>query len=171
MLRCVNEFKLNQPSDILEKLRDIVVKSFDTKGHQDVKDGMDMSICTLNVKSNLLKYSGANNECVIIRDKKIIELKPDKQPIGYFSHAKPFKQHEFQLMKDDCVYQYTDGYVDQFGGEKGKKLKSKPFKEFLIEISHHTMIKQNQLIQEKFDSWKGDYDQVDDVCVFGIKIS
>lgn len=170
LLRCVNEHQLIEPAQILDKLREIVVKSFDTKGAQDVKDGMDMSLCTLDTKTNVLKYAGANNECIIIRNKEIIELKPDKQPIGYFSHATPFSQQEIELIKDDCVYQFTDGYVDQFGGDKGKKLKSRPFKEFLVEISHLPMQKQHQLIQEKFESWKENYDQVDDVCVFGIKI-
>ncbi|MBI2258769.1 MAG: SpoIIE family protein phosphatase [Flavobacteriia bacterium] len=170
LLRCVNEHKLTEPSEILDKLRDIVVRSFDKKGEVDVKDGMDMSLCSLNQDTLLLKYSGANNDCIIVRDNELIELKPDKQPIGYFSHATPFSQHEFQLKKGDCIYQFTDGYVDQFGGEKGKKLKSKPFKEFLKEIAYLPMEKQSVLVQEKFDSWKGDYDQVDDVCVLGVKI-
>jgi serine phosphatase RsbU (regulator of sigma subunit) len=170
LLRCVNEHKLIEPAEILEKLREIVVKSFDTRGEQDVKDGMDMSLCTYNTVTRVLKYAGANNECIVIRQKNIIELKPDKQPIGYFSHATNFTQKEMILQSGDAVYQYTDGVVDQFGGSKGKKLKSKPFKEFLIEISHHNMVKQNHLIQEMFDKWKDGFDQVDDVCVFGIKI-
>ena len=131
---------------------------------------MDLSLCSLDTETNILKYAGAYNECLVIRNREIIELNPDKQPIGYFSHSKSFTQSEIQLENGDCVYQFTDGYVDQFGGDKGKKLKSKPFKEFLVEISHHKMDKQLLLIQEKFDSWKGNLDQVDDVCVFGIKI-
>jgi serine phosphatase RsbU (regulator of sigma subunit) len=170
LLRCVNEHKLAEPAEILEKLREIVVKSFDTKGEVDVKDGMDMSLCTLDTQKLILKFAGANNECVIIRDKEIIELKPDKQPIGHFTHEKPFTQQEFKLQKGDCIYQYTDGYVDQFGGEKGKKLKSRPFKEFLVSISQHDMNTQHKLVQEMFDNWKEGYDQVDDVCVFGVKI-
>ena len=170
LLRCVNEHRLTEPSEILNKHRDIVVKSFVSKGHTDVKDGMDMSLCVLDMDTLIMKYAGANNECVIIRNKEIIELKPDKQPIGQFSHAKPFTQQEIQLQVGDCIYQYTDGYVDQFGGEKGKKLKSKPFKEFLKEISHFSMKEQATKIETYFDAWKGELDQIDDVCVFGVKL-
>jgi serine phosphatase RsbU (regulator of sigma subunit) len=170
LLRCVNEHRLTEPSEILNKHRDIVVKSFVSKGHTDVKDGMDMSLCVLDLDTLIMKYAGANNECVIIRNKEIIELKPDKQPIGQFSHAKPFTQQEIQLQVGDCIYQYTDGYVDQFGGEKGKKLKSKPFKEYLKEISHLSMKEQAVKIENYFDVWKGDLDQIDDVCVFGVKL-
>jgi serine phosphatase RsbU (regulator of sigma subunit) len=170
LLRCVNEHKLTEPSEILDKHREIVVKSFVTKTQKDVKDGMDMSLCVLDKSTLKLKYAGANNECIIIRNKEIIELKPDKQPIGQFAHAFPFTQKEIQLQKGDNIYLYTDGYVDQFGGEKGKKLKSRPFKEFLIGISDLTMKEQLVKIEIFFDEWMRDYDQVDDVCVFGVKI-
>ncbi len=170
LLRCVNEHKLTEPSEILDKLRDIVVRSFDATGQSDVKDGMDMSLCTLDLDTLKLKFSGANNECFIIRDKELIELKPDKQPIGKFSHATPFTQREIQLQKGDCVYQYTDGFVDQFGGERGKKLKSRPFKDFINIISHLSMEEQHEKIKNFFDSWIENYEQVDDVCVFGIKV-
>ena len=170
LLRCVNEHRLTEPSDILNMHREIVVKSFVSKGNTDVKDGMDMSLCVLDQESLIMKYSGANNDCVIIRNKEIIELKPDKQPIGQFSHATPFTQHEIQLEPGDCIYQFTDGYVDQFGGEKGKKLKSRPFKEMLVEISHLSMKEQEKKVSEFFYNWKGEFEQVDDVCVFGVKI-
>lgn len=170
LLRCVNEHSLTEPSEILNKHRDIVVKSFVSKAHTDVKDGMDMSLCVLDNKSLVMKYSGANNECVIIRNGELIELKPDKQPIGQFSHATPFSQQEIQLQVGDCVYQFTDGYVDQFGGDKGKKLKSKPFKEMLLSISHLEMKEQRTRVESFFDEWKGELDQIDDVCVFGVKI-
>ncbi|MGV3629751.1 MAG: SpoIIE family protein phosphatase [Bacteroidota bacterium] len=170
LLRCVNEHRLTEPAEILNMHREIVVKSFGSKGNTDVKDGMDMSLCVLDQETLVMKYSGANNECVIIRNKEIIELKPDKQPIGQFSHATPFTQHEIQLQSGDCVYQFTDGYVDQFGGEKGKKLKSRPFKEMLVQISHLPMKEQDKKVREFFDSWKGEFEQVDDVCVFGVKI-
>ncbi len=170
LLRCVNEHQLTEPSQIADKLREIVVKSFDKTGNSDVKDGMDMSLCTLDLTNNILKYAGANNECFIIRNHELIELKPDKQPIGKFSHAVPFTQKEIQLQKGDCVYQYTDGFVDQFGGERGKKLKSRPFKDYINLISHLSMAEQEEKLTKFFDSWIENYDQVDDVCVFAIKI-
>jgi serine phosphatase RsbU (regulator of sigma subunit) len=173
LLRCVNEFKLIEPNEILDKLREVVVSSFKATG-QEVKDGMDMALCTIDHENMILKFAGANNECVIIRNGEIIELKPDKQPIGYFSHSKPFTLHEFKLEKNDCIYLSTDGYIDQFGGPEaargGKKFKSKPFKIMLSQIAHLEMEEQYKIVKNRFDEWKGDLEQIDDICVFGVKI-
>lgn len=169
LIRAVNEFKLIEPNDILDKLREIVVDAFIAEGKNEVKDGMDIALCTIDKKTGVLKYSGANNECLIIRNGEIIELKPDKQPIGQFIDAKPFTQKEFTLQDGDCVYMTTDGYVDQFGGDRMKKFKSKPFKALLTSIYQLDMEEQYIEIQKAFDQWKGDLDQVDDVCVFGIR--
>lgn len=169
LLRAVNEFKLIEPNEILDKLREIVVNAFLSDGNADVKDGMDIALCSIDYETGILKYSGANNECVIIRNGEVIELKPDKQPIGSFIYAKPFTVQEFKLEPGDSIYLYTDGYVDQFGGEKLKKFKSKSFRTMLSEIAHQSMSDQMQIIQSTFDNWKIGVDQVDDVCVFGVK--
>lgn len=169
LLRAINEFKLTEPNDILDKLREIVIDAFRAEGQADVKDGMDIALCSIDQKTGILKFSGANNECVIIRNGEIIELKPNKQPIGQFIDAKPFNNQEFQLEHNDCVYLYTDGYVDQFGGERLKKFKSRPFKVLLSTIYHLDMEEQYKEIQRTFDAWKHDVDQVDDVCVFAVK--
>lgn len=169
LLRAINEFKLTEPSDILNKLREIVINAFRAEGQLDVKDGMDIALCSIDPQTGVLKFSGANNECVIIRNGEIFELKPNKQPIGQFIDAKPFEQQEFQLEHGDCVYLYTDGYVDQFGGERLKKFKSRPFKNLLSTIYHLDMEEQYKEIQRTFDDWKHDVDQVDDVCVFAVK--
>ncbi len=170
LLRAVNEFGVREPKDILDKLREIVVDAFRSQGQAEVKDGMDIALCCIDPKTNKLTYAGANNECVIIRAGEIFELSPDKQPIGQFTHHKPFRQQEFDLESGDCIYLFTDGYVDQFGGEKEKKYKSRSFKNMLIRISHLPMSEQYAFIQREFDSWKGELEQVDDVCVFGVKI-
>jgi len=169
LLRAVNEFKLTEPSAILDKLREIVINAFRSEGTLDVKDGMDIALCSIDYKTGELKFAGANNECVIIRNGEIIELKPDKQPIGLFVDAKPFTQTTFQLEPGDCIYLYTDGYVDQFGGDKGKKYKSKPFKAMISKIGHLSMKEQYQKVQLEFDTWKANVEQVDDVCVFAVK--
>lgn len=169
LLRAVNEFKLTEPKEILDKLREIVVGAFRSEGQLDVKDGMDIALCSIDYETGILKYAGANNECVIIRNGEVIELKPDKQPIGQFVEAKPFNQKEFQLEDNDCIYLYTDGYVDQFGGDKAKKFKSRPFKSMLLQLSHLPMHQQFDSVQHAFDSWKNDLDQVDDVCVFAVR--
>lgn len=171
LLRAVNEFRLTAPNDILDKLREIVISAFRADENMDVKDGMDIALCSIDKAESKLYYSGANNECVIIRNGEIIELKPDKQPIGQFVHAQPFTLQSFDLIPGDCIYLYTDGYVDQFGGDKMKKFKSKPFRNMLSEIADKSMKDQYQIIQSTFDNWKAEVDQVDDVCVFGVKFT
>ncbi len=169
LLRCISELRLSEPAEILDNLRDIVVKAFKTEANFDVKDGMDMAICSLDPKTGELNYAGAYNDCIIVRNGELIELKPDKQPIGLFDNAKPFTQHRFMLQENDCIYMTTDGYVDQFGGEKQKKFKAKPFKEMLSVIYQKPMDEQFIIIAKTFDDWKGDIDQVDDVCVVAVK--
>lgn len=177
LMRATNEFQLVKPSEILNKLRDLVIESFKAQGTNNVKDGMDIGLACLDLEQMQLEFAGANNSCVIIREGELIEIKGDKQPIGDFELAKPFTNHLFQLEKGDNIYLFTDGYVDQFGGETetsrqngGKKLKSKPFKEFLQSISRYDMKIQDKLIVEKFDNWRGDIEAIDDVCVIGVKI-
>ena len=177
LLRATDEFQLSQPNLILDKLRELVLESFKTQGAHDLRDGMDLGLARIDKESLVLEFSGANNSCVIVRKGEIIEIKGDKQPIGDFELARPFSNHSFQLEKGDNIYIYTDGYVDQFGGEThearangGKKLKSKPFKQFLSEISDFDMPTQERLISEKFDNWRGEIEPIDDVCVFGVKV-
>ena len=168
--RATNEFQLTEPASVLDKLREIVVQSFKTDGNADVKDGMDIGLVSINHETMKLKYAGANNECVIIRQGAIIQLSPDKQPIGQFINEKPFTQKEFDLEPGDSIYLFSDGYVDQFGGEKGKKFKSRPFRNFLAEINEDDMETQYQKVHDAFMDWKGEHEQIDDVCVFGVRV-
>ena len=170
LIRATNEFQLKEPGDILNKLREIVKASFESEGHMDLKDGMDMALCSVDRKTMTLKYAGANNECVIIREKQIIQLQADKQPIGKYVDEKPFTQKEIKLEKNDCIYVFSDGYVDQFGGDRGKKFKSRPFRNFLAEISELPMNEQFVRINQAFEDWRGELDQIDDVCVFGVRV-
>ncbi len=177
LLRATNEFQLVKPNEILDKLRELVLESFKAQGTNDVKDGMDLGLACIDKDKMQLEFSGANNSCVIVRNGELIEIKGDKQPIGDFELAKPFTNQTFHLENGDNIYLFTDGYVDQFGGENdasrqngGKKFKSKHFKQFLIDISHHEMKTQEKLIVEKFDNWRGEIEAIDDVCVFGVKI-
>ena len=169
MNRSVREFKLIEPSKILDKTRDIVVETFE-KGQEDVRDGMDIALCTINNKTKKLFFSGANNGLYFIRNGELTQYKPDKQPIGKYDDAKPFTQQEIDLEKGDVIYTFSDGYPDQFGGEKGKKYMYKKFRDLLLSIHQKPMDEQHQLLVDSFENWRGDLEQVDDVCVIGIKI-
>jgi serine phosphatase RsbU (regulator of sigma subunit) len=116
-------------------------------------------------------FSGAKHSLYIIRDFNFIEIKGDKYPIGSFldEDLKQFTNHEFQIEKGDQIYLFTDGYSDQFGGPLGKKFRPQNLKALLISISHLNLEEQKRLILENFNKWKGDLEQVDDVCMFSTK--
>ena len=168
--RSVREYGLNIPGEILDKTREIVVDEF-SKADEDVKDGMDIALCSINEK-NELAYAGANNPLWIIRNesKEIEEIKANKQPIGQFDITTPFTTHQTQLYSGDLVYIFSDGFADQFGGEKGKKFKTANFKRLLLSFKDESMEKQLKLINKAFKNWKGDIEQLDDVCIIGIRI-
>jgi len=179
--RTVLEFGIKDPGKILDKTRELVIATFE-KSDKDVKDGMDISLCCLNKKTNELHWAGANNGLWLVHsplekgggqrpgDLVLTELKPDKQPIGKYAEAKPFTTHTIKLNKNDSIYLFTDGMADQFGGDKGKKFKYKQLKSILLQHVNEDMNKQKEKLNTAFENWKGNLEQVDDVCVIGIKI-
>ena len=169
MNRAVREFMLVEPDEILNKTRDIVVETFE-KGDEDVRDGMDIALCTINTESKKLKFAGANNGLYFIRNGELTQIKPDKQPIGKYEDAKPFTKHTMDLEAGDVIYTFSDGYADQFGGPKGKKFMYKPFRELLLSIHQKPMDEQHQLLMSAFQDWRGKMEQIDDVCVIGVRI-
>lgn len=171
LTRAVKEFGKMQTSAIMDTMSRIVEETFESTDHE-VRDGMDMSLCRINLDTLLLQYTGANNPVWIIRKdtEEIIELRPDKQPIGKYEFRKPFTCQEFQLQKGDCIYLFSDGYADQFGGPRGKKFKYKTLQALLIRHRNEPMPAQLALLNRQFEDWKGELEQVDDVCVMGIKI-
>ncbi|MBL4592384.1 MAG: SpoIIE family protein phosphatase, partial [Flavobacteriales bacterium] len=117
-----------------------------------------------------LQYAGAHNPLWIIRKGEILETKANKQPIGQFDNPEPYTTHSFDLEKGDAIYIFSDGYVDQFGGEKGKKFKTRAFRELLLSIQDKTMEEQKVVIDDSFETWKGALEQIDDVCVIGVRV-
>lgn len=167
--RSVREYGLSSPSSILDKTRELVIKEFE-KSEEDVKDGMDIALCSIN--QNTLFYAGANNPLWIIRNDSdsVEEIKANKQPIGKYQASIPFNNFETKINKGDTIYLFSDGYVDQFGGPKNKKFKSKAFKELLVSIQNLDMESQRNKIDIAFENWKGSEEQIDDVCVIGVRI-
>jgi serine phosphatase RsbU (regulator of sigma subunit)/Flp pilus assembly protein TadD len=165
--RSVREHNLASPGEILTKTREIVIQEFE-KSDEDVNDGMDIALCSLD--GNKLEYAGAHNPLWIIRNGKIIETKANKQPIGKYDKLVPYTTHSFELEKGDTIYIFSDGYVDQFGGLKGKKFKAKSFRELLLSIQDNVMEEQKSIIDETFETWRGNLEQIDDVCIIGVRI-
>ncbi|MFL5752063.1 MAG: tetratricopeptide repeat protein [Bacteroidia bacterium] len=167
---------LLSPSAILDKLREKIVKELKQSGESgESKDGMDISLIRLNLKTNELEWAGANNPLWIIRQKTgesgiLEEFKPDKQPIGFTINAKAFSNHTIPLHSGDSVYLFSDGYADQFGGAKGKKFKYKQLAETVNSSVSLNMNEQKQLLAQRFEDWKGKLEQVDDVLVIGVRV-
>ncbi len=166
----VNQKGILDTGEILNEVRLQVIRSLNPKGTEGVNDGMDCVLCAFDFNNKALQYSAANNSFYIIRNKELIVCKADKMPIGLSTKMDNFKTHEIQLQQNDVVYMFTDGYADQFGGEKGKKFKYKQLEELMISVSENPMIEQMDILIKTFDAWMGSNEQTDDVLVIGIKI-
>lgn len=169
---------------LLDRTREIVIKRL-SRGGKEVRDGMDISLCAIDLEQMTLQWSGANNPLWIINANRKVcpefaipfgvgeggfEFKGDRQPIGVYPKMDPFSFYDIKLQKGDHLYIFTDGYQDQFGGKKGGKYLKKRFKKTLLALEGEEMSKQRTILQKKFKQWRGDLVQIDDVCVIGVKI-
>jgi serine phosphatase RsbU (regulator of sigma subunit) len=187
--RTVKEFRITEPGKILDKVRELVLETFE-KSEDNVQDGMDISLCCITAslpsKGELntvgseisplgsggatVQWSGAYNSLWYIRKGEVIEVPADKQPIGKIDKPFPFNTHNLNLEKGDTLYLFTDGYADQFGGPKGKKFKYKQLEELLLMNSSKAMEEQKKILEVTLEGWKGGLEQVDDILVIGIRI-
>lgn len=166
----VNERGITQPARILNHLNAGIIEAL-KQNPSEVNDGMDIAICTIDLSENILHYAGANRPLWLIRNGDWSEIKADKMAIGGFriQDDTSFSNHEMKLHKNDTVYFFSDGYADQFGGEEGKKMLSKRFRDKLLSIQHTSMRDQEKELLNYFKEWKGQHDQVDDVLVIGVR--
>lgn len=184
LTRCVKEFGLSDPGQILDKTRSLVLETFRKSG-KEVKDGMDISLCcfeTANLQDASASivnvcWAGAYNSLWYISENTLVEVKPDKQPIGYNEQPAPFTTHHLNIERGTALYMFTDGYVDQFGGEDlpggkagGKKFKYKQLEQLLLSMHRQPMAEQRQKLEKRFTEWKGNLEQVDDVLVLGLHL-
>lgn len=169
----VTEKSIYEPNDILDLLSAKLVselKQTESKGAS--RDGMDITLCRINKAKTELCYAGANNDLWLIRNNELIIYKADKQPVGFHYGAfKQFNQHQIELQINDRIFAFTDGYADQFGGQKGKKFKYKNLKNLLLSIYYLPERQQKEIASKTFDSWKGELEQVDDILLMGLKIN
>lgn len=167
--RTIKEFKLTGTGEILDKTRDLVLETFE-KSSSEVKDGMDISLLCIDSKNKNIFWSGANNPLWYIQDNELKEIKADKHPIGKSDYPKPFTTHQIEYKENTTFYLFTDGLADQFGGPNGKKFKYKQFSDLLVKNNSLSHKQQADIIDKAFSDWKGNLEQVDDVCVIGIKL-
>jgi PAS domain S-box-containing protein len=176
----ITDPNVNHPSDALNYLNRELKKTLRRQVDEtSIRDGMDMTLCAIDLQNLKLEFSGANNPIYILRNEELMELKGDKQPIGSDSDemAHPFTNIFFELQKGDVIYLFTDGYADQFGGPKGKKFKYSQFKEVLLAMNRKPLKDQKIILDNTIEEWKafrksdGEmHEQVDDILVIGIKV-
>ncbi len=181
-------------SEILNQLRSKVINSLRQTGKEgEAKDGMDIALCVIDSENRKIQYAGANNPLYLVRKLsdevkqmaendelprhiycnekyELIEYKADKMPIGIYMLDKPFTNNIIQMKKNETIYIFSDGYADQFGGEKGKKFKYKPFKKMLLDIQDKDMTEQEKILDKVIVDWMGDFEQIDDVLVIGVRL-
>ena len=185
--RCVNEYDLTKPSDILDRLTLLVRDAF-----KDRKDGMDMSICSYQEKSKVLQWAGAHNPMFIVSKSEpkvsegtefksleldgnecaLYDFKPNKQPVANYDYSVSFSNHEIKMNIGDRIYLLTDGFPDQFGGSKGKKFMTKNLKKLLLENHSRPMNQMHDILNTSIENWmkEAGAEQIDDICIFGVEI-
>jgi ligand-binding sensor domain-containing protein/serine phosphatase RsbU (regulator of sigma subunit) len=168
----INGKGIVESDEILNHLRnDIIYALKQTDAPESQKDGMDIALCVLDKNKNLLEFSGAHNSLYHFRDDVFTEFKGDKQAIGYEKRERQaFEKNRIKIQKGDIIYLFTDGFADQKGGIEKRKFYYKPFRELLAFIKNESMVKQEEILRDKFNNWKGNMEQIDDVLVIGIKI-
>ena len=170
--KIVNENNITTPNNILHQLRDEVIASLNQAKDDNLsKDGMDMSICSIDFKNLKLEFAGANNPLIIVRNNEAIEYKGNKQPVGLLmGDLQPFTNHKINIEKGDMIYLFSDGFQDQFGGVNGRKFMKKRFKSLLVEIALKPTHQQHEILDKTITEWIKDTRQIDDILVMGIRV-
>lgn len=183
---------ITMPGVILRRLRKGIINTLGQKGISgEQRDGMDMALVAIDHKSRIIQYSGAYNPLYLVRrkgrpepgikdlavfeetfdnDYVLYEIRADKMPIAHYIHMGKFATHKIEILDGDIIYFFTDGYADQFGGPKGKKFKYKPFKRLLLQHAHLPMNEQERILNDTLEKWMKNIEQVDDICVMGLKM-
>lgn len=180
--KIVNEAGIVKPADILHHLRANIISALKQEGsYETTKDGMDMAICSVDLKKNKLWFAGANNPLFLIRntDKgfEVIERKGDKMPVGFHSRMEKFTTHEIDLQKGDSIYLFSDGFLDQFGGPDGRKFMKPRFRQMLLDNQALNMSDQKELYTRTLEEWMKyssghdePFGQIDDIILLGVRI-
>ncbi|GAB5539431.1 MAG: hypothetical protein Salg2KO_15340 [Salibacteraceae bacterium] len=186
--RAVREYKLSEPSLILDKVRELVIETFQAQSSTSIKDGMDIALCAIDKEQPLsakrtISFAGANNPLWVIsrapmdltkraelNELMLYEVRADKQPVGNYHAAKPFEQHAIELTQGDTFYIFSDGFADQFGGPQGKKFKPSSMRQLFLEVQGNSLENQRKKLDERIENWRGGLEQVDDICVIGVSV-
>ncbi len=168
----INQKRILRPDLVLNYVRDEIIQSLNAEGStEESKDGMDATLCKIDLRSMQMEFASANTSFCIVRNKELLTFKPDKIPVGK-SHddLSLFTYNRLALEKGDMIYTYTDGYTSQFGGPQGKKFKHKQLKELFTANAELPVQRQKQVLHQRFEEWRGGLEQVDDVLIIGVRV-
>jgi serine phosphatase RsbU (regulator of sigma subunit) len=167
----VNTQEVTDPEQIIYKLDQQVVETLRQNDPSSIKDGMDIAVLSINQDKNLISFSGAGIPLFYISNGEVEEIKGSNFGIGgVLRKEKQFLPHKIEYKPGDMFYIFSDGYADQIGGKEGRKYYKKRFKEYLMEIKDNSMEEQKRLVEQEFFQWKGDYKQIDDILVIGLRM-
>lgn len=169
---------IQNPADVLDMLREKIINALNQSGDfGESKDGMDITICRIDRRTMELTFASANNDLYVITsdasnpsERVLQEYKANRQPCGFYHTNLPFTAHTIRLKEGDCIYTFTDGYADQFGGPKGKKFRYKQFEDILKNNAHLAFGEQKALLENTLEEWRGPLEQIDDILVIGVKL-
>jgi serine phosphatase RsbU (regulator of sigma subunit) len=169
----ISEQKIDSPDQLLNKQRELIIRALNPDGAEEKgKDGMDCVLAKFDVANRTVQFACANNPVWIIRDGKLYEFRPDKQPVGvHEGDILPFTLHTWSILPGDCMYLFTDGFADQFGGPRGKKFKYAQLKEKLMSLNTLPVTERGTQLEEAFTGWKGNLEQIDDVLIIGVELT
>ena len=166
-----NNKEITKTSDALEVLRNQIKYSLHQSWENPSRDGMDMALFTIDLNTNVLQFSGANNNLYIVRNNELIELRGTRNPIGIHLKEKPFEMTEIELQSDDMLYLMTDGLIHQTASDTNDKYKISRAKALFLNVASLSCNKQYQIISDEVNQWKGSNDQIDDILLFGMRYS
>ncbi len=168
----VSKGEFENAAQILNQLRSLIIKSLHQSGKiEEAKDGMDLALCIVDKDTEMVQFAGAFNPLYLVRNGELLETSADRMPVGFHDKLDvPFKNNEIKLLKGDTFYIFSDGYVDQFGGENGKKFMAKKFKQLLVSMQQLSMEKQKDILDKNITDWRGELDQVDDIMILGLRV-
>ena len=170
--KIVGELNITRPDLILEQLSKELYNRLQSEGEEEVKDGMDLVMCSINLETKQLQLAGAYNPMYLVRDNELVQFKTDRYQLGNPDHlaTKKISLQTYDLQTGDLLYLFSDGYPDQKGGSEGKKYFYGPFRELLTKISELSLAEQKIQLEAELKRWKGDREQLDDILIMGIKI-
>ncbi len=165
-----NSIQDSSPANILNKLREHVVHTLKQDTNKiTTMDGLDIALCVIDTELNEIQFAGANNPLYVVHNGELYEYPSDKMPIGFAHKYQEFTNKTIKLIKGDTFYLFSDGYMDQFGGEKNKKFKPHRFQNLIRDIHHKSMEEQKEILYLTLEEWKGDKEQVDDIIIIGFR--